>query len=405
MLKTTIKASLLAVMGACATFSAVAQDNSANGEYQASEKAQQLAKKYLIADTHIDVPYRIHNRWEDVSVATADGDFDYPRAVAGGLNVPFMAIYIPAEYEQTGGSIELAHDLIDSMEALVGRAPDKFALAYSPAEARENMNNGLMSIAMGMENGTPMEGDLANLEMFYERGVRYISFAHSQTNHISDSSYDIRKQWNGLSEFGFDLVKACNDIGMMIDVSHISDDAFYDVIETTKAPVIASHSSLRQFTPGFERNMSDDMLKKLAENGGVVQINFGSSFVAQQANRYRDMMKKRIAAVYEQFGKESDEAKRRVAEIEANNPYPYATLDQVLDHIDYVKELIGVEHIGIGSDYDGVGDSLPVGLKDVSTYPNLVQGLLDRGYSEKEIEMILGGNFMRVWQQVEDLAK
>ena len=351
------------------------------------------------------MPYRIHNSWEDVTVATESGDFDYPRAVEGGLNVPFMAIYIPAEYEQTGGSIELAHDLIDSMEALVGRAPDKFALAYSPAEARENMNNGLMSIAMGMENGTPMEGDLDNLEMFYERGVRYISFAHSQTNHISDSSYDIRKQWDGLSEFGFELVKACNDIGMMIDVSHISDEAFYDVIETTEAPVIASHSSLRSFTPGFERNMSDDMLKKLAENGGVVQINFGSSFVAQQANRYRDMMKKRIQAVYQQFGEDSDEAKRRVAEIEANNPYPYATLEQVLDHIDHVKELIGVEHIGIGSDYDGVGDSLPVGLKDVSTYPNLVQGLLDRDYSEKEIEMILGGNFTRVWQQVLDHAK
>ena len=398
MLKTTIKASVLAVMSVAATM-AGAQ------EYQASDKAKQLAKKYLIADTHIDVPYRIHNSWEDVTVATESGDFDYPRAVEGGLNVPFMAIYIPAEYEQTGGSIELAHDLIDSMEALVGRAPDKFALAYSPAEARENMNNGLMSIAMGMENGTPMEGDLDNLEMFYERGVRYISFAHSQTNHISDSSYDIRKQWDGLSEFGFELVKACNDIGMMIDVSHISDEAFYDVIETTKAPVIASHSSLRSFTPGFERNMSDDMLKKLAENGGVVQINFGSSFVAQQANRYRDMMKKRIQAVYQQFGEDSDEAKRRVAEIEANNPYPYATLEQVLDHIDHVKELIGVEHIGIGSDYDGVGDSLPVGLKDVSTYPNLVQGLLDRDYSEKEIEMILGGNFTRVWQQVLDHAK
>lgn len=398
MLKTTIKASVLAVMGA-ASVMAGAQ------EYQASDKAKQLAQKYLIADTHIDVPYRIHNSWEDVTVATEDGDFDYPRAVEGGLNVPFMAIYIPAEYEQAGGSIELAHDLIDSMEALVGRAPDKFALAYSPAEARENMKKGLMSIAMGMENGTPMEGDLDNLAMFYERGVRYISFAHSQTNHISDSSYDIRKQWDGLSEFGFDLVKACNEIGMMIDVSHISDEAFYDVIETTAAPVIASHSSLRSFTPGFERNMSDDMLKKLAENGGVVQINFGSSFVAQQANRYRDMMKKRIEAVYEQFGEESEEAKRRVAEIEANNPYPYATLEQVLDHIDHVKELIGVEHIGIGSDYDGVGDSLPVGLKDVSTYPNLVQGLLDRGYTEKEVEMILGGNFMRVWQQVLDHAK
>jgi membrane dipeptidase len=404
MLKTTIKASLLAVMGACATFSVAAQDATTNLDYQASAKAQQLAKKYLVADTHIDVPYRINNRWQDVSVATEDGDFDYPRAVEGGLNLPFMAIYIPAEYEQTGGSIELAHDLIDSMEALVGRAPEKFALAYTPKQARENMENGLMSIAMGMENGTPMEGDLDNLEMFYERGVRYISFAHSQTNHISDSSYDIRKQWDGLSEFGFELVKACNDIGMMIDVSHISDEAFYDVIETTEAPVIASHSSLRSFVPGFERNMSDDMLKKLAENGGVVQINFGSSFVAQQANRYQDMMQKRIKAVYEQFGRDSEEAAKRVNDIKANNPYPYATLEQVLDHIDHVKALIGVEHIGIGSDYDGVGDSLPAGLKDVSTYPNLVQGLLDRDYSEKEIEMILGGNFMRVWQQVLDLA-
>lgn len=399
MLKTTIRSSLLAVIGACATITVAAQD------YEASEKARQLADKYLIVDTHIDVPYRIHNSWEDVTRATEQGDFDYPRAVAGGLNVPFMAIYIPAEYEQTGGSIELAHDLIDSMEALVGRAPEKFALAYSTKAAAENKQNGLMSIAMGMENGTPMEGDLDNLRMFYERGVRYISFAHSQTNHISDSSYDIRKQWNGLSDFGFELVKACNEIGMMIDVSHISDEAFYDVIETTEAPVIASHSSLRQFTPGFERNMSDDMLKKLAENDGVVQINFGSSFVAQQANRYRDMMKKRIEAVYEQFGEESDEAKRRVEEIQASNPYPYATLDQVLDHIDYVNELIGVRHIGIGSDYDGVGDSLPVGLKDVSTYPNLVQGLLDRGYSENDIEMILGGNLMRVWKQVEELSQ
>jgi membrane dipeptidase len=151
--------------------------------------------------------------------------------------------------------------------------------------------------------------------------------------------------------------------------------------------------------------MSDDMLKALAENEGVIQINFGSSFLAEQANRYRDMMKKRINAVKEQYGEDSDEAKRRIKDIEANNPYPFATLDTVLDHIDHVRDLIGVDHIGIGSDYDGVGDSLPVGLKDVSTYPNLVQGLLDRGYSDKEIEMILGGNLMRVWEQAEDYAK
>ena len=151
--------------------------------------------------------------------------------------------------------------------------------------------------------------------------------------------------------------------------------------------------------------MSDDMLKALAENEGVIQINFGSSFLAEQANRYRDMMKKRISAVKEQYGADSEEAKRRIADIEANNPYPFATLETVLDHIDHVKALIGVEHIGVGSDYDGVGDSLPVGLKDVSDYPNLVQGLLDRGYSEKEIQMILGENLMRVWKAVEDYAE
>jgi membrane dipeptidase len=398
MLKKTITMTALAVLAATAT-------SSFAEKYTASEKARKLAHENLLVDTHIDVPYRIHNEWEDVTVATEGGDFDYPRAVEGGLNAPFMSIYIPAHYEQSGGSIQLANELIDGMEALVGRAPDKFAMAYTTDQVIKNTEKGLMSLALGMENGTPIEGDLANLEHFYERGIRYITLAHSQSNHISDSSYDIRRQWDGLSPFGKKLVKAMNDMGVMVDVSHISDDAFYQVIEISEAPVIASHSSLRQYTPGFERNMSDDMLKKLGENGGVIQINFGSSFVAKQANRYRDMLKKRIEAVKDQYGEESEEAKQRIAEIEKNNPYPYATLDQVLDHIDHVKALIGVEHIGIGSDYDGVGDSLPVGLKDVSSYPNLVQGLLDRGYKDEEIKMILGGNLMRVWQQVEDLSK
>ncbi|MEC7643594.1 dipeptidase [Idiomarina sp.] len=398
MLKKTITMTALAVLTATAT-------SSFAEEYTASEKARKLAQENLLIDTHIDVPYRIHNEWEDVTVATQGGDFDYPRAVEGGLNAPFMSIYIPAHYEQSGGSIQLANELIDGMEALVGRAPDKFAMAYTTDQVIKNTEKGLMSLALGMENGTPIEGDLDNLEHFYKRGIRYITLAHSQSNHISDSSYDIRRQWDGLSPFGKKLVKAMNDIGVMVDVSHISDDAFYQVIEISEAPVIASHSSLRQYTPGFERNMSDDMLKKLGENGGVIQINFGSSFVAKQANRYRDMLKKRIEAVKEQYGEESEEAMQRIAEIENNNPYPYATLDQVLDHIDHVKALIGVEHIGIGSDYDGVGDSLPVGLKDVSSYPNLVQGLLDRGYTDEEIKMILGGNLMRVWRQVEDLAK
>lgn len=404
MLKSMLAASILVAVTGCATANS-SPSSEQSTQYQASEKAKTLAHEYLLIDTHIDVPYRLHDTWEDVTVATEQGDFDYPRAIEGGLNAPFMSIYIPASYEESGGSIQLANELIDSMEALVGRAPDKFAMAYSTDDIYENKENGVMSIALGMENGTPIEGDLENLHHFYERGIRYITLAHSLSNHISDSSYDIRRQWNGLSPFGKKLVKEMNKVGVMVDVSHISDEAFYQSVEISDVPVIASHSSLRKYTPGFERNMSDDMLKALAKNEGVIQINFGSSFLAQQANRYRDMMKKRINAVVEQYGEDSAEGKRRIEEIKTNNPYPYATLETVLDHIDHVRDLIGVEYIGIGSDYDGVGDSLPIGLKDVSSYPNLVQGLMDRGYSDDEIEMILGGNLMRVWKQVEAYAK
>lgn len=391
---------ILGLVGALSlTTSAIAQ------EYKASERAQKIAQETMIIDTHIDVPYRLNKDWEDVTRATERGDFDYPRAKQGGLNVPFMSIYIPAQLEQTpGASHQLAHQLIDSMEALAWRAPDKFAMAYTVDQALEQQKKGLISIAMGMENGSPIEGDMTNLHEFYQRGIRYITLAHSQSNHISDSSYDIRRQWNGLSPFGKELVKEMNKVGVMVDISHVSDEAFWQAVEISKVPVIASHSSLRTYTPGFERNMSDEMIKGLAKNGGVIMINFGSTFVTQQANRYGDIVRKQIAAINEQFGKDSDEAKQRIAEVQKKNPFPFATLEEVLDHIDHVKNLVGIDYIGIGSDYDGVGDSLPVGLKDVSTYPNLVQGLLDRGYSEDDIEKILFKNFVRVWRAAENYA-
>ncbi|GAB3294873.1 dipeptidase [Pseudidiomarina andamanensis] len=374
-------------------------------EYTASDKAHEIAQKNLIIDTHIDVPYRLNKDWEDVTRATERGDFDYPRAKQGGLNVPFMSIYIPAQLEQTpGASYQLAHQLIDSMEALAWRAPQKFAMAYSVDQVMQQQERGVISIALGMENGSPIEGDLKNLHEFYNRGIRYITLAHSQSNHISDSSYDIRRQWNGLSPFGKELVKEMNNVGVMIDISHVSDEAFWQAVELSEVPVIASHSSLRKYTPGFERNMSDEMIKGLAKNGGVIMINFGSSFVTQQANRYGDIVRKQIAAINEQYGEGSEEAEKRIAEVRAKNPFPFATLEEVLNHIDHVKNLVGIDYIGIGSDYDGVGDSLPVGLKDVSTYPNLVQGLLDRGYSEEEIEKILYKNLVRVWREVETYA-
>jgi membrane dipeptidase len=369
-----------------------------------SEKAHKLAQENIIIDSHIDVPYRLEKNWVDVTKATPDGDFDYPRAKQGGLNAPFMSIYIPASLDNSANSIKLADKLIDYVEAIVGRAPDKFAIATSTTEVEEQFAQGLISLPLGMENGSPIQGDLANLQHFYERGIRYITLAHSQANHISDSSYDLRRKWKGLSPFGKELVAEMNKLGVLIDISHVSDAAFYQTIEMTQTPVIASHSSLRAFTPGFERNMDDDMIKALGKNGGVIQINFGSTFVTKRANAWSKKRSAGQKAAEEKFGTDSEEYKNFRDQFAEKNPLPYATLDSVLDHIDHVVKLIGIDHVGIGSDYDGVGDSLPTDLKDVSTYPNLIQGLLNRGYSDKNIIKILSGNFMRVWKTNEEYA-
>jgi len=372
--------------------------------YTASAKAVKIAQETIIVDGHIDVPYRVKNKWVDVTKGTEGGDFDYPRAVKGGLNAPFMSIYVPASLDNSPESTQLAHLLIDSVEAIVSRAPDKFAIAKSTSDVKAHFDKGLISLPMGMENGSPIQGDLSNLKAFYERGIRYITLAHSQSNHISDSSYDLRRQWKGLSPFGKTLVTEMNNIGIMLDISHVSDDAFYQVIELTKVPVIASHSSLRRFTPGFERNMNDDMVKALGENGGVIMINFGSSFVTKEAGKWRAGLTQARKAVIEAEGEDSPKLDNFEAKYRQTVAYPYSTLDEVLDHIDHVVALVGIEHVGIGSDYDGVGDSLPIGLKDVASFPNLVQGLLDRNYSRADIEKILSGNLLRVWAQVEAYA-
>ncbi|MBT8080363.1 MAG: dipeptidase [Gammaproteobacteria bacterium] len=369
--------------------------------------ATEIAQNAIIVDGHIDVPYRLEEGWVDVSEATDSGDFDYPRAVAGGLNAPFMSIYTPADLEAEGRSREVADKLIDFVERIVAESPDKFAIARSPADVERHFEAGIISLPLGMENGSPIEGDLENLRYFYARGVRYVTLAHSLSNHISDSSYDDNKQWGGLSDFGRAVVQEMNRLGIMVDISHVSDDAFYDVIELSKAPVIASHSSARHFTPGWERNMSDEMIVALAENEGIIMINFGSAFLTREAWAYGTARRAAYAEYRENEGLEdSDALAQSFNETYANEhgPYPYATLDDVLDHFDHVVELTSVENVGIGSDYDGVGDSLPTGLKDVSTYPNLVQGLLDRGYSEEDIVKILGGNALRVWRQVEAVA-
>ena len=367
------------------------------------EQAQQIAEKYLLTDTHIDVPYRLHSGWVDVTESAPDGQFDYPRAVKGGLNLPFMSIYTPAEMEKEGGSFELANQLIDAVEAMAARAPDKFMLVYSVNDAKKAMHSNRVGLAMGMENGSPIDHKIENIQFFADRGIRYITLAHGLSNQISDSSYDDNKHWGGLSPFGKDVIREMNRVGIMVDISHVSDDAFLQTLEITQVPVFASHSSARHFTPGFERNMSDEMIVALAKNGGVIQINWGSSFLTEKANGYSTAFWELRKAWAKDNGFEADspEVKQWSKEYKENNPYPYATMAETVDHFDHVIKLVGVDHVGIGSDFDGVGDSLPIGLKDVSEYPNLVAEFLRRGYTEKDIAKILGGNMLRVWSEVE----
>lgn len=380
-------------------------------ESKISLNADEIAQDSLILDSHIDVPYRLWSQHlegleiDDISGPT-NGDFDFIRARKGGLNVPFFSIYLPASTEEDGTSHKMANDLIDMIEDIVTLYPEKFLLIKSVDDLSSLTNKNIVGIALGMENGAPIQGDLSRVEYYYDRGIRYITLTHSKTNHISDSSYDENIQWYGLSEFGKTLIEEMNRVGLMIDISHVNDEAFYQAIELSQVPVIASHSSLRHFTPGFERNVDDAMLNKLAEKGGVLQINFGSSFISQRPRDYMDLMNNFLELKFGQ-GREGvseeviNEARK---EFFSKNKYPYATLDEVLDHFDRVINLVGVDHVGIGSDYDGVGDTLPIGLKDVSSYPSLIEGFLERGYSREDIDKILGGNLIRVWKEVEEYA-
>ena len=338
-----------------------------------SDLAQELAQEMIIIDTHLDTPIQLYMQqdkngsYEDITKKSSL-HFDFDRAVSGGLNVPFFVIFTPPSTEEKGTAFEMAKDLIKILEDIMNKNPGKFRLVKSPEEITNEKN--IMQVVYGMENGAPIESKLSNIKLFSDMGVNYITLAHSKSNHISDSSYDENKNWGGLSPFGRKVVAEMNKQGVMIDISHVSDAAFYEVLKLTKTPVIASHSSLRHFVPGFERNVSDDMLRELAKNGGVIQICFGSEFIAEK-KKYPNLV---------------------------------VTVKDVADHIDRVKKLVGIDDVGIGSDYDG-WRNFPVGLEDTSTYPNLIRELLSRNYTKDEIEKVFGGNLLRVWREVKKFSK
>lgn len=402
----------LLLISATTSWSQRLEASKSEAEWQAL--ADKLAHRFVITDGHVDLPYRLRvqnfrltKELIGIPIETKDGDFDYVRAKKGGLDAPFMSIYIPSSYQVSGGAKILADSLIDMVRSIATAHPDKFAMANSPKEVKRNFKKGLISLPMGMENGAPIEEDLANVAYFHKRGIRYITLTHATDNKICDSSYDTTRTWNGLSPFGREVVREMNRTGIMVDISHVSDSTFYQVMALTKAPCIASHSSCRKFTPNFQRNMSDDMIRALGRNGGVIQINFGSTFLDAKIQEHETELRNQLSEILDEKGlKYNDPAAKEVIDaFQKSHPTLYSDVQMVANHIDHVVALAGIDYVGLGSDFDGVGDSLPTGLKDVSQYPNLICELLKRGYSEEDIAKICYKNVFRVWKQVEKVAK
>ncbi|MBK8349891.1 MAG: dipeptidase [Saprospiraceae bacterium] len=373
------------------------------------EKSIKLAQKFVIVDGHVDLPYRLkvsnfrlEKEYVGIPYKSAEGDFDYLRAKEGGLDAPFMSIYIPSKLQIEGGARELADSLINMVEFIAKSQPSYFQMAYSPSDVIKAKKKSKVALPMGMENGAPIENDLKSIQYFKKRGISYITLTHAKDNKICDSSYDTTHTWHGLSPFGFKVLDEMKKTGIMIDISHVSDSTFYQTLRYVDIPVIASHSSCRKFTPGFERNMSDDMISKMKTNGGVIMVNFGSSFLDSKIDPYNDSLRVVLHKRMTEKGivENTDEGSAFKKIFQEQNPKLYADVEKVADHVDHIVSIAGVDHVGFGSDYDGVGDSLPTGLKDVSDYPNLLYVLLQRGYTEDEIEKFCSGNLFRVWNEV-----
>lgn len=381
------------------------QSKSENIDSTLWREAERICKNYLVVDTHIDLPDWLYDQWFDVTKPSL-GEIDYPRSIKGGLDLAFMSVYTSPSLEGTGKSKIKADSMISLVHKMVTTWPDKFAFIYNTSQINDYKNKDKLLLTIGMENGSPIENSLENLREFYKKGVRYITLAHYKWNHICDSANDPERKWNGLSSFGEDVVREMNRLGMMIDISHVSDSTFYDVIKLSKAPVIASHSCCRVFTPGYERNMNDDMIKELAKKGGVVQIAFASFFLREDIYKHYTDGEEHIKNYLKEnkINSGTDSAWRYEENYWKENPLPVATVKDVADHIDHIKNLVGIDYVGLGSDFNGTGGLLPVDLNDVSKYPNLVYELLLRGYTENDLEKILGKNLLRVWKQVEEVA-
>jgi membrane dipeptidase len=381
-----------------------------------SARALQIHKSALIVDTHADTPQRFLDEGFDIgSTDPKDvGHISLEKARRGNLGAEFFSIWVEPETNQ-GHFARHTFDLIDAVYEQAARHPDRMMMAFSPADIERAHQEHKLAALMGIEGGHSIENDIHLLRDYYRLGVRYMTLSWSNTNEWADSSGDIDdpkvQHHNGLTDFGKRVVLEMNRLGMMVDISHVSDKTFWDAMATTKAPVIASHSSARALA-NAPRNMTDDMLKAVAKNGGVVQVNFFNGFDDEN-------FRKAIAA---QKQEQDASVKKFVDEMKAQGkPVSYVDLDRVerewmakiprpplkalIDHIDHIAKVAGVDHVGLGSDFDGVSGATPQGIDSAADLPKITQALVESGYSAVDIRKILGGNLMRVFREVERVSR
>lgn len=372
----------------------------ADDDLSTTINAQRITQESLVIDTHLDTPSRLLNYPLDLSKRTTGGHFDYERASKGGLNLAFMALFVPQIYQSDRKAKDHAVQLLQMVEDWIQKSPDKFSLVRSASDAKQLLNNLKVGLAIGLENGAAIGSDLSNISYFSDRGVNYIGLTHSKHNQIGDSSGENTPQWHGLSPFGRLAVLEMQRKGVMIDISHVADSTFYQVLSLVSVPIIASHSSCRELTPEYPRNMTDDMLRALAKNGGVVQINFGASFLKTEYKEFED----KLWDNYDKYLNENsvaDFSSESAAFLDHwQSVMKLGSAKDLVDHIDHAVKVAGIDHVGLGSDFDGV-ILTTTDVPDVTGYPVVVAELLRRGYSESDIRKILSKNIMRVWREVE----
>jgi membrane dipeptidase len=378
------------------------------------KRVTKVHNKILTIDTHCDTPMAMLDDNFDIGARNSppQSRVDFPRMKEGGLDAIFFAAFTGQRErtnENTENAYKLANEMIDATYAACNKYSNLAEIATKSSDAGRIEKTGKRAIFIGMENGFPIGTDINRVKEFFNRGVRYITLCHSSNNDICDSSTDKKgAEHDGLSEFGKEVVIEMNKLGMIIDVSHISDKSFYDVIKLSKAPVIASHSSVRAIAH-HNRNMTDDMIKTLAKNGGVIQICLLDDYIKDPDTTTMNYQKrKELNRIFEtEYDSMTDEEKKELRNewklLKEKYPKTLPTVADCVDHIDYVKNLVGIDYVGIGSDFDGGGGV--AGCEDVSQIPNITAEMLERGYTENEIRKVWGGNFFRVFTAVEKMAK